>query len=222
MTAETKAGTARRKKLPAAKEATVGRIRDRNERLIIEGATRVFSRKGFEGARIAEIAGEAKLPKANVYYYFASKEAIYTAIIQDVIAGWDKALEEIRPDRDPIEALSDYVRVKLQHARRYSEESRVFASEMLAGAPFLTREDRRHMKQATTDVAAIVQTWIDERKLRPVNVRHLFIQIWAATQFYTDFDKLAHDALGVTKMSAQDFNEAAESIVRTTIASLAP
>ncbi|MCB1444343.1 MAG: TetR family transcriptional regulator, partial [Rhizobiaceae bacterium] len=57
------------------------RIRERNRRLIIKAGIGIFARKGFDGTRIAEIAEASGLPKANVYYYFSSKEEIYTAII---------------------------------------------------------------------------------------------------------------------------------------------
>ena len=94
------------------------RIRERNRRLIIKAGIEVFSRKGFDGARIAEIAEASGLPKANVYYYFASKEEIYTAIIAHLIAGWDDALKYISPEREPAEAFRLYIRAKLEYTRK--------------------------------------------------------------------------------------------------------
>jgi TetR/AcrR family transcriptional regulator len=196
------------------------RIRTRNERKILKAATVVFSRKGFDGTRIAEIAEQAGLPKANVYYYFASKEEIYAAVIAHLLQGWDDALKHISLDRDPIEALEAYVRAKLDYSRRNVEESRVFAAEILRGASFLSREDRNHMRLVTKRHAEIVAHWIAAGKIRPVDPRHLFIVLWSATQFYADFETLACDALEARRLKVSDYESAARTIVQTVLRGL--
>ena len=75
--------TGKRTKPAAAKAGT--RIAARNKRAILDAAIGVFTEKGYDGASIAEIAKRSKLPKANVYYYFGSKEAIYRTFIGDLI-----------------------------------------------------------------------------------------------------------------------------------------
>ncbi|PYE32276.1 TetR family transcriptional regulator [Rhizobium sp. PP-F2F-G38] len=196
------------------------KIRERNERQILEAATVLFSRKGFQGTRTSEIAEAAGLPKANVYYYFSSKEQIYSAVIRHLIAGWDDALQQIRADREPAEALEAYVRAKLDYAWHNKEESRMFATEILAGAPFLSRRDREHMRDVTKERSEIIEHWIRQGKLKPVDPRHLFIILWSSTQFYADFDKLACDALETTRLTAADLETAAQTIVQTVIGSL--
>lgn len=191
------------------------KLRTRNMRLILEAATEVFSRKGFDGTRIAEIATRAAMPKANIYYYFSSKEEIYSAIIMQLIAGWDDALSNIRPDRDPEEALTAYVRAKLDYSRKHPQESRLFASEILQGARFLSRKDRAHMQAATGKYIEIVEEWIRNGQVRAVSPHHLFIMLWSMTQFYADFELLAADALGRKQLKAEDFRLAAETITQT-------
>jgi TetR/AcrR family transcriptional regulator len=198
------------------------KIRTRNEREILKAATIVFSRKGFDGTRIAEIAERAGLPKANVYYYFTSKEKIYAAAISHLIDGWDDALKHIRVDRDPLESLESYVRAKLDYARRNVEESRVFASEILRGARFLSRKDRHHMRLVTRRHAEIVDHWIAAGKIRPVDPRHLFIILWSTTQFYADFEILARDALEAPRLKRGDYEAAAKTIVETVLRGLLP
>jgi TetR/AcrR family transcriptional regulator len=204
----------------AARDGQDEKIRERNERQILKAATVLFSRKGFQGTRTAEIAEAAGLPKANVYYYFASKEKIYEAVIKHLIAGWDDALQQIRPEREPAEALEAYVRAKLDYAWHNKEESRMFATEILAGAPFLSRHDRQHMRAVTNERSQVIELWIKQGKLKPVDPRHLLIILWSATQFYADFEKLACDALEVSRISAGDLEKAAQTIVQTVIASL--
>jgi TetR/AcrR family transcriptional regulator len=198
------------------------KIRTRNERKILKAATIVFSRKGFDGTRIAEIAKLAGLPKANVYYYFTSKEKVYAAAISHLIDGWDDALKHIRADRDPIESLESYVRAKLDYARRNAEESRMFASEILRGARFLSRKDRHHMRLVTRRHSEIVEHWIAAGKIRPVDPRHLFIILWSTTQFYADFEILACDALEAPRLKRGDYEAAAKTIVGTVLRGLLP
>jgi TetR/AcrR family transcriptional regulator len=198
------------------------KIRVRNIRLILKAATEVFSRKGFDGTRISEIAETAKLPKANIYYYFSSKDEIYSAIIAQLIAGWDDALSNITPQREPADALGGYIRAKLDYSRRYPEESRLFANEIIHGARFLSPRDRAHMAIVTNKYVSIVEGWMTQGKLAPVDPRHLFIMLWSMTQFYADFGLLAADALGRKKLKSEDFEHAAETIIQTVMAGLLP
>lgn len=198
------------------------RIRARNERRILRAATEIFSRKGFDGTRIAEIAQRAELPKANVYYYFPSKEDIYRAVIRRLIEGWDRALEEIRADREPEEALAAYVAAKIAYTRKNAAESRVFANEIIRGARFLGREHRAHMAAVTRERAEIIEGWIAAGKLAPVDPRHLFILLWSATQFYGDFEPLACDALGTKRLRVADYEAAARTITETVLRGLRP
>ena len=202
--------TRARPKPPVGDEAKAG---VRSRRAILRAATVQFAQWGFEGTTIDAIASEAKLPRANVYYYFASKEEIYRAILVNLIGAWDAALDCVTADAEPEAALARYVAAKLDHARRHTAESRLFALEILGGARFLTRADRSHMRDTTHRGTAVVEAWIAAGKLRQIDPRHLFILLWSATQFYADFSILAADALGRTQLSTRDFKTAAEAIV---------
>jgi len=191
------------------------RIRARNERKILKAAIDVFSRKGFDGTRISEIADRAGLPKGNVYYYFSSKEAIYTEIISRLIDGWDDALSLISADREPAEAIELYVTAKLEYTRSHAAESRFFANEIIRGAQFLSRRNRKHMQGVTNQAVKVVEGWIADGKMRPVDPRHLFVMLWSSTQFYGDFEPLAKDALQVKKLTKSDYETAAKTIVES-------
>jgi AcrR family transcriptional regulator len=200
-----------------AKKETEEKIRARNIRLIIKAGIDVFSRKGFDGTRIAEIAEKSGLPKANVYYYFSSKEEIYTAIIDHLIAGWDDALKHISADAEPADAFRNYIRAKLDYSRRNAAETRLFANEIIQGARFLTRKDRKHMQAVTDERVAVIEGWIAEGKMVAVDPRHLFIMLWAGTQFYAQFEPLACDALGSSRLKAADYDKAADTIAETVL-----
>ena len=185
-----------------------------NAAQILRAAKEIFAAKGFDGTRIAEIAERAGLPKANVYDYFPGKAAIYRAIIDDLLRGWNAALDCIDPEREPQAAIAAYVRAKLEHSRREPTEAKIFASETIRGARFLSRADRAAILAITRRKSAVIEGWIAAGKLRPVDPRHFFILLWSATQFYAEFDVMARMALETNRLRTQDFEAAAATITQ--------
>lgn len=200
----------KRKNKPDAEQ----RVGARNRAKILAAAVELFAAKGFEGTRIAEIASAAGLPKANVYYYFKTKTAIYRTIISGLIAKWDTALAQLRVDRHPAEAIADYIRDKIEFSRRHQLESKIFSSEAVHGGRFLTRQDRAHMQAITVEKAAVFRQWAQSGKMDAVDPMHLFILLWASTQFYADSKILAANALETNTLRAGDFEKAAAVITQ--------
>ena len=196
------------------REAPTPRIRARNEEKILRAAVGLFADKSFHGTHVKEIARVSGLPKTNVYYYFPTKESIYTAVIERLIEGWDRAFEHIVPEHEPREAIAAYIRAKLEYSRRYATESRFFANEILRGAQFLERRQRQHIRDVTDQRAHVVEEWIRRGQMAPVDPRHFFIMLWSATQFYADFGMLAADVLNRRQLTRQDFDAAAETMTR--------
>ncbi len=196
------------------REAPTPRIRARNEEKILRAAVGLFADKSFHGTHVKEIARVSGLPKTNVYYYFPTKESIYTAVIERLIEGWDRAFEHIVPEHEPREAIAAYIRAKLEYSRRYATESRFFANEILRGAQFLERRQRQHIRDITDQRAHVVEEWIRRGQMAPVDPRHFFIMLWSATQFYADFGMLAADVLNRRRLTRKDFDAAAETMTR--------
>ena len=190
------------------------RIGDRNRRRILEAAIEVFALRGYDGARIKEIAERSRLPKANVYYYFRTKRAIYETIIDNLVGEWDVALAELDAARDPREALSGYIRAKLEFSRKRTAQSRLFANEVVHGGRFLSGAVRRHMRAATAAKAKVLEGWMKAGLMDPVDPVHLFILLWAATQFYADFGVMAKNGLGVKRLTRAHFDAAAGTIAQ--------
>ena len=198
----------------AGKRAPEPRIRARNKERILRAAVDLFADKSFHGTHVKEIAETSGLPKTNVYYYFPTKESIYTAVIERLIEGWDRAFEHIVPEREPRDAIAAYIRAKLEYSRRHAAESRFFANEILRGAQFLKRRQRQHIRDVTSQRAHVVEEWIRRKRMAPVDPRHFFIMLWSATQFYADFETLAADVLQKRRLTRKDFDAAAETMTR--------
>ncbi len=172
------------------------RIQQKNRDLILEGALSVFSVNGFRGATIDQIAEAAGLSKPNVLYYFASKDDIHKTLLTTLLDMWLAPMIRIDPAGDPLEEVMAYVRAKLEMSRRFPRESRLFAYEILQGAPHLTEILGGGLRDMVDRAAEILQGWMDEGRLAPMEPRHLIFSIWALTQHYADFDVQVRAVLG--------------------------
>jgi TetR/AcrR family transcriptional regulator len=76
---------------------------------------------------------------------------------------------------------------KLAMSREFPRESRLFANEMLQGAPRITPHLQARLKPLFEEKTRVIQSWIDQGKLAQVDPRHLLFSIWATTQHYADF-----------------------------------
>jgi TetR/AcrR family transcriptional regulator len=174
-----------------------GMVRREATAAILAAAELVFSRGGFDGARMADIAAEARLPKANLHYYFGTKERLYAAVLEDIVRQWlDAAAHWIVPERHPAEALAGYVRAKLAHAQARPGASRIFAAELLRGAPLLMPFLRGELRRRVAAMASVIEAWSARGLMDRVAPAHLFFSIWAMTQTYADFDVQIRAVLG--------------------------
>ncbi|MGJ5620390.1 TetR family transcriptional regulator C-terminal domain-containing protein [Sulfitobacter sp. MF3-043] len=164
------------------------RIQERNRRVILDAALEVFSRHGYRGATLDLIAAEAGLSKPNILYYFDGKEDIHVTLLSQLMETWLDPLVEMNPDGDPVEEILAYVQRKLDMARDLPRESRLFAGEILQGAPRIKPELHASLKPLFDEKCALISRWISNGVLPPLDPQHLIFSIWATTQHYADFE----------------------------------
>ncbi|MGR3805465.1 TetR family transcriptional regulator C-terminal domain-containing protein [Marinibacterium profundimaris] len=178
------------------KDRTPTRIQKKNRAAIMDAALEVFSAQGFRGATVDEIASLSGLSKPNLLYYFASKEAIYLALLERQLDTWLAPLHDLDPDGEPLEQLLGYVRRKLEMSRDFPRESRLFAHEIIQGAPRIGPVLSRDLKALVDEKAAVIRGWIAAGRIAPVHPHHLIFSIWSLTQHYADFDVQVRAVLG--------------------------
>lgn len=169
-------------------EANLTRIQQKNRSAILTAALEVFSKFGFRGSTLDQISDAAGLSKPNVLYYFKSKEAIYTVLLEQQLATWLDPLKALDPDGDPIEEILAYTQRKLDMSRDFPRESRLFANEIIQGAPRISGALSGELRDLVDDVAQVINKWINAGSIRQVNPHHLIFSIWSMTQHYADFD----------------------------------
>jgi TetR/AcrR family transcriptional regulator len=189
-------------------------IRERNKALILSAASEEFADKGFAASKTSDIAAKAGLPKPNVYYYFKSKANLYREVLESIIEPILQASTPFNRDGVPAEVLSGYIRSKIRISRDLPFASKVFASEIMHGAPHLTLEQVGQLNQQAKHNIDCVQAWIDSGQIAPLDPHHLMFTIWAATQTYADFDWQISTVTGKAKLEDSDYEAAAQTIIR--------
>ncbi len=187
------------------------RIQQKNTAAILEAALDVFSSRGFRGSTVDQIAKAAGLSKPNLLYYFPSKEAIHRELLGGLLDTWLAPLHAMKAEGDPLEEIMAYVRRKLEMSREMPRESRLFANEVLQGAPNLEGVLKEHLKPLVDEKAAVIQSWSAAGRIAPVHPYHLLFSIWSLTQHYADFDVQVRAVLPQSE-AGDPFPEAARHV----------
>ncbi len=162
-------------------------IREENEKAILEAAEEVFAEYGFSGASTSRIAERAGIPKANLHYYFPTKEELYRRVIDNIFNIWLEAANSLDDSDDPGQALTRYIHTKMDLSRSRPLGSKVWANEIIQRAPMIQDYLEVTLREWTDSRTGMIQRWIDEGKILPIEPRYLLYMIWATTQHYADF-----------------------------------
>ncbi len=191
------------------------RIQVRNRRKILDAALDVFSQHGFRGATLDQIAEAAGLSKPNVLYYFDGKEAIHVELLNALMAEWLAPLAEMNPQGEPLDELMAYIARKIEMSHTYPRESRLFANEIIQGAPRIGPHLDQRLKPLFDEKCALIQNWMDTGRLAVMHPGHLIFSIWAITQHYADFDAQVQVLMPGTEAAQNSAREHVERMFRT-------
>jgi TetR/AcrR family transcriptional regulator len=183
---------------------------------ILDAALQVFSRYGLHGATVEQIAEAADVSKTNLFYYFPSKDEVYVAVLERLLSTWLEPLQMLEVESDPIKAIGNYIRRKVEFSRHSPEASRLFCLEIVQGAPLVGRVLRTSLKKLVDEKAAVINAWIKAGKLTPIDPYHLIFSIWSITQHYADFS-IQIEAITGHDLDDETFFEQTVSSIQTLI-----
>jgi TetR/AcrR family transcriptional regulator len=202
-------GTARISRIRSGRRTD---IRRENERLILDAAERVFAEAGFGGATMQLIADLAGLPKANLHYYFPTKEALYRRVVQNIFEIWLDAASSFDDAAGPIEGIGAYIEAKMDISRRHPHGSKVWAAEVMHGAPVIQDYLETTLRDWTNGRILVIQRWIDQGQMAPIDPRHLLYMLWATTQHYADFSHQIETLNADQPLTDRQWRDATDSV----------
>ncbi|GBQ84284.1 TetR family transcriptional regulator [Gluconacetobacter johannae DSM 13595] len=198
---------------PPPQDKPAGAPRRASMQQIFRAAEHLFGRDGYKGTSMAAIAAGAGLPKANIHYYFGTKEDLYRAVLENILVDWlDDATLWIREDLTPREGLEGYIRAKIAFSRDRPDASRIFAHEVLQGAPHINQFLGTSLRIHVQNLDKIFTAWQRAGLMRPIPTTHLMFCIWSMTQTYADMNAQIVAVLGTPTLETQDYEDAAATI----------
>src|SRR3546814_10280312 len=115
---------------------------------------------GFHGATIDKVAGKADMSQPNLHHYFKRKSDLYDAVLVRTLEIWLRPLQDLNPDGEPEIELARYIAQKIDLSRQYPQASRIFANEILRGAPILSHYLKNGLKRSeehTSELQSIMR-----------------------------------------------------------------
>ena len=197
------------------------RIQIRNGKKILEAGEQVFAQFGYHGATLEKVAELADMSQPNLHHYFKTKADLYLAVINELLAVWLDPLSAMDPDGEPEAELRGYIARKIELARIYPAASRIFAHEILLGAPVLGPILESQVKAVVDRGVATIDGWVQSKRLEPVDPYHLIFLIWGATQHYADFMPQIRAVTGA-KYRKGDYEAARDSLCEIILRGILP
>ncbi|EIK94236.1 TetR family transcriptional regulator [Pseudomonas sp. M47T1] len=180
--------------------------------VILDAALQLFSRFGVHGTSLDQVANMADVSKTNLLYYFSSKDELYLSVLRQLLEVWLRPLRGFSVEQDPLQAIADYIRIKLELSRDHPAQSRLFCLEIVQGAPLLLGELQAPLRELVDSKVQVIQAWIDAGRLAPVEPHHLIFSLWATTQHYADFASQINAVTGKTLADPAFFQQVLENV----------
>ena len=132
--------------------------REARKQRILKGALEVFKSNGLEGATMDQIAQQSGFGKATLYYYFKSKEDVFSAILED---GWENIWESLEPIiADDDGARNSFIKLLIKIAE--IAQSRPGLFEFLFNAPKTIKLEKQPWKEYQHRLYGVIQGLLED------------------------------------------------------------
>jgi len=150
---------------------------------ILDAAEAVFAERGYGGATTREIAERAGIAKRMLFYYFATKGAVYRAVLERVVTGMVGIHEQFRRDPGPV-GLAEAMEGITHFAAANLPALRVLTREIMDGGPHVAELTRDYLGPLFAAGAAEVVRNMEQGIFRPGDPMHVLIHVGGLTLYY--------------------------------------
>ncbi|MBN2777298.1 MAG: TetR/AcrR family transcriptional regulator [Bacteroidales bacterium] len=137
---------------------------DQVKQSLINSARRIFVKFGFEKATMNEIAMEARKGKSSLYYYFASKEEVFQAVVEyeaEILR--QKLFSTLEPIQDITEKIRTYVITRFSAIKDLGNLYNALRSEFLNHLDFIKLARNKYDEQELEFLTSMLQQGVDEQ-----------------------------------------------------------
>ena len=137
---------------------------------VFAAAARLFSSRGFDGVSMDDLARDAGVNKAMIYYHFAGKLALYRTIVGDGLQAMSATIGALAASADPPPLQLDrFIEAFVHMTEQRPWMPAMMLREIAEGAPRLDPDTMNHMRGIVTGFGAILQRGQQEGCFRPVH-----------------------------------------------------
>lgn len=137
---------------------------DQVKQSLINSARRIFVKFGFEKATMNEIAMEARKGKSSLYYYFASKEEVFQAVVEyeaEILK--EKLFSTLEPIQDITEKIRMYVITRFSGIKDLGNLYNALRNEFLNHLDFIKLARHKYDEQELEFLTSMLQQGVDEQ-----------------------------------------------------------
>lgn len=152
---------------------------------ILDAAAEVFAEKGYDGARVEQLARAAGVNKATLYYQIGDKEALYHAVLERVFRRTaDEVEAALAETEDCEEQIRRFITVFAETTGNSRYMSPILLREVASGGKNLPDAAVREMGRVLGALTATLEKGVEAGRFRPVNDFMVHMMIVGSLNLY--------------------------------------
>lgn len=187
---------------------------------ILQAATKVFARYGYDGGSLEKISKSAKSVDRMIYYYFGSKEGLFIEVLENAYRRMNDAELKLKLNTSqPVEGLNEVIGFVLSYYRKHPEFITLLNTENLQRGKHIAKSERarEYSSPAIAIISELLKNGVAQGMFRKdVSARNVYLLIVATAYFYMSNRYTLSAFLGENLQTPQAI-EAWQSFISSTV-----
>ena len=165
---------------------------------ILRTATEHFAVRGLAGARIDEIARDAGVNKATIYYHIGGKEELYAEVFRDNMRkSTEQLLSNVKQQQSAEAKFKAYVDTIVENLRENKAAAPLMMREIASGAENIPQESLQYIVKMLTTIIQILEDGGKDGSFRNTNPGLTHLMIIGSIMFYSAGEPLRKKLMGL-------------------------
>ncbi|MDH5183660.1 MAG: TetR/AcrR family transcriptional regulator [Gammaproteobacteria bacterium] len=166
--------------------------------IILRTATEHFAERGLAGARIDEIARDAGVNKATIYYHIGGKDELYAAVFRENMRNsTERLLSNVEAKQTAEEKFKAYVQTMVENLRENKAAAPLMMRELASGAENIPQEGLQYIVKMLTTIIQTLEQGRQDGSFRDTNPGLTHLMIIGSIMFYTAGEPLRKKLMGL-------------------------
>lgn len=166
--------------------------------LILKTAARHFAEKGLAGARVDEIARDAGVNKATIYYHIGGKSELYAEVFRvNMRQGSERLLAEVNGKASAEDKLKAYITTMVENLHDNPCAAPLMMREMAAGGENIPEEGLKYVMRIFMTLIEILRQGQREGVFRETNPTITHLMIMGSIMFYAAGEPMRKKLMGM-------------------------